>query len=192
MCIWMKHFSVGQCSLKTLFSFFINMTVMEHQKLPSYNFNDGPVIRSWEAVKEILKMSPDSAWWSEINIMTASIKFINVTMCNRISPCMSYKTFKLYIAALKVHGNYWHLTSRCPVGVSWRGWHIIWYQTVIVHVAIVIWKWSVLWWNFVSFSVVGWLPCPSSATIFSLHWSCWSLQSCSQQWPHCPSLPSPG
>lgn len=31
---------------------------MEHLKLPSYNFNDEPVIRFGEAVRE-LKMSPD-------------------------------------------------------------------------------------------------------------------------------------
>lgn len=72
------------------FTAFINMTMMEHQKLPSYNFNDRPVIRFREAVKEILKMSPDLGWWSEINIMAASIKFINVTMSNWISPCMGY------------------------------------------------------------------------------------------------------
>lgn len=44
---------------KSSFTAFINMTVMEHQKLPSYNFNDRPVIKFGEAVKETLKMSPD-------------------------------------------------------------------------------------------------------------------------------------
>lgn len=79
--------------LKSSLTAFINMKMMD-QKLPSYDFNDRPVFRFQEAVKEILKMYPDSGWWSEINIMTASIKFINVTMCNWISSCMSCKTFK--------------------------------------------------------------------------------------------------
>lgn len=61
---------------------------MEHLKLPSYNFNDEPVIRFGEAVRELLKMSPDLGWWSEINIMAAYIKFINVTMSYGASSCM--------------------------------------------------------------------------------------------------------
>lgn len=76
------------------------MAVINRHKVPSYNFYDSPVIRDifWEAVKEILKMSPDSGWWSDIDIMTVFITFINVIVCNRISTCMSYKTFKHFIA----------------------------------------------------------------------------------------------
>lgn len=34
---------------------FINLTVMDHLKLPSYNFNDEPVIRFGEAVESSSK-----------------------------------------------------------------------------------------------------------------------------------------
>lgn len=91
--------------------------MMEHQKLPSYNFNDRPVIRFGEAVKETLKMSPDRGWWSEINIMVVSIKFINVTMSNWISSCTSYKILKLYIAVLKGY----RMTPIQQSGVKWQG-----------------------------------------------------------------------